>query len=66
MASLRRCKKLPPQPIESVSAGSKMDLPQAKAEHISDGGSTSGITKLRKGKKVAGQLQRTEDRSENT
>ncbi|GAB0183645.1 AN1-type zinc finger protein 5-like [Grus japonensis] len=35
-----------------MPAGSKMDPPLAKAEPISDGGSTSGITELRKGKKT--------------
>ncbi|GAB0176463.1 epimerase family protein SDR39U1 [Grus japonensis] len=34
-----------------MPAGSKMDLLLAKAEPISDGGSTSGITSLRRGEK---------------
>jgi len=33
-----------------MSAGSKMDLPLAKAKPISDGGSTSVISHLRKGR----------------
>jgi len=51
VASLRSCQKLPPCLIESVPAGSKMDLPLAKAKPISDGGSASGITQLRRGRK---------------
>ena len=35
-----------------MPAGSKSDLPLAKAEPISDGGSASGITDLRKGEKL--------------
>ena len=38
-----------------MPAGSKMDPLLAKAEPISDGGSASGITYLRKGKKTAAQ-----------
>jgi len=37
--------------MKPVSAGSKMDLLLAKAEPISDGGSTSEITYLRRGEK---------------
>jgi len=39
--------------MEPVPTGSKMDPPMAKAEPISDSGSTSGITYLRRGKKPA-------------
>jgi len=46
VSSVRRCKKLPLCPIELMPAGSKRDPPMAKAEPISDGGSTSGITYL--------------------
>jgi len=44
VASVRRCQKLPPCLIEPMPAGSKTDPLLAKAEPISDGGSTSGIT----------------------
>ena len=50
MASVRRCQKLPPCPIEPMPADSKSDLPLAKAEPISDGGSASVITYLRREK----------------
>jgi len=36
-----------------VPAGSKRDPPLTKAEPISDGGSASGITKLRQRRKTA-------------
>ncbi|KAK4810932.1 hypothetical protein QYF61_013340 [Mycteria americana] len=52
VTSVRRCQKLPPYRIEPVPAGSKTDPPLAKAETISDGGSTSVITYLRRGKKL--------------
>jgi len=45
---VRSCEKLLPCLIKPVRAGSKMDLPLAKAKPISDGGSASGITYLRK------------------
>lgn len=44
MASLRRCQKLPLCLIDPMPAGSRMDLPLAKAKPISDTGSTSGRT----------------------
>ena len=50
VASVRRCQKLPPCWTEPVPAGSKMDPPLAKAEPISNIGSISVITYLRKGK----------------
>jgi len=53
VASVRSCQKLPPCPTEPTPAGSKTDFPLAKAEPISDGGSTSGITYLRRGEKNA-------------
>jgi len=34
-----------------MPVGSKMDLPLAKAKPISNGGSTSGTTDLRRGRK---------------
>ena len=50
MASVRSCEKLPPCLVEPVPAGSKTDLLLAKAKPISDGGSASVITYLRRGK----------------
>jgi len=44
VASVRSCQKLSLCPKELTPAGSNMELPLAKAEPISDGGSTSGIT----------------------
>ncbi|KAK4824794.1 hypothetical protein QYF61_019462 [Mycteria americana] len=52
---------------EPMPAGSKTDPPLAKAEPISNGGSASGITYLRRGGgggNKTGQLQ-SEERSEN-
>ncbi|GAB0187945.1 hypothetical protein GRJ2_001259800 [Grus japonensis] len=40
-----------------MPAGSKTDLPLAKAEPISNGGSASGVTELRRGEKNQEQLQ---------
>jgi len=51
VASVRSCEQLPPCLTEPVPAGSKMDPPLAKAEPISDIGSASGITYLRRGRK---------------
>jgi len=51
VASMRRCEKLPPCLIKPVPAGSKTDPPLAKSKPISNGGSTSVITYLRKGRK---------------
>ncbi|PKU39608.1 hypothetical protein llap_10088 [Limosa lapponica baueri] len=50
-----------------MPAGSKMDLPLAKAEPISDGGNASGITYLRRGQKKETTSGATpaEERSEN-
>ena len=55
VSSVRSCQKLPLCPIKSMSAGSKMDPPLAKAEPISDSATASGITDLRKGKEVTAQ-----------
>jgi len=52
MASVRSCEKLPPHLIQSVAAGSKMHPPLPKAKPISDGGSASRITYLRRGKRL--------------
>jgi len=49
VASVRRCQKLPPCQMEPVPAGSKTDTLLAKAEPLSDGGSASVMTYLRKG-----------------
>lgn len=43
MTSVRICQKLPPCLMEPMPATSKVDPPLAKAEPISDGGSTSGV-----------------------
>jgi len=54
VASVRSCEKLPPCLIKPVLAGSKMDLPLAKAKPINDSGNASVITYLRRGKKLLG------------
>jgi len=56
------CKKLPEASplLDPMSDGSKTDLLLAEAEPISDGGSTSGITDLRREKNCC----RTADRRE--
>jgi len=51
VASVRGCEKLPPCLIKPVPDGSKMDPLLPKAKPISDAGSASGITCLRKGRK---------------
>jgi len=50
VASVRSCQKLPQCSMEPVPAGSKTDLLLVKAEPISDGGSASVITYLRRKK----------------
>jgi len=62
--SVRSCKKLPPCLIKPVLAGSKTDPPLAKAKPISDGGSASGITYLRRGRKKLGGETAVRERSE--
>jgi len=60
---VRICQKLPLCLIMPVLAGPKMDPLLAKAEPISNGGSTSVITYLRRGRKklwVRQQLEREE------
>ncbi|KAK4810988.1 hypothetical protein QYF61_014460 [Mycteria americana] len=64
VASVRRRQKLPLCPTEPVPASSKMDPPLAKAEPISDSGSASVITYLRRGKNCCTTAARGE-RSEN-
>ena len=64
VASVRRCQKLPPCLIEPMPASSKTDPLLAKAEPISNSGSASGITYLRKGKEVTGELQLQPERAE--
>ncbi|KAK4832779.1 LOW QUALITY PROTEIN: hypothetical protein QYF61_025626 [Mycteria americana] len=44
------CEKLPLRPITPMPAGSKTDLPLAKAKPISNSDTASGITYLRRGK----------------
>jgi len=51
VASVRSCQKLPSCLIKSMLAGSKTNPPLVKAKTISDGGSASVITYLRKGRK---------------
>jgi len=48
---VRSCKKLPLCLIKPVLAGSKTDPPLPKVKTISDSGSASVITYLRKGRK---------------
>jgi len=50
--------------MEPMPAGSKTDPPLAKAEPISDGGSASGITQLRRGGETAAKRQ-SRERSES-
>ena len=50
MASLSSCEKLHPCLIKPVPASFETDLPLAKAKPISNSGSTSVITYLRRGK----------------
>jgi len=55
-----------PMPMEPMPASSKMDPPLAKAEAITDGGSASGITELRRGKKTCATAIAAGERSETT
>jgi len=57
MASVRRCKKLPPCLTKPVPAGSKTDLLLAKAKPISDSARASVITYSRRGKNTCGKQQ---------
>jgi len=51
VASVRSCEKPPTNLTEPVPAVSEMDPPLAKAKPVSEGGSTSVITYLRREKK---------------
>ena len=62
---MRRCQKLPLCLTEPMPAGSKTDPPLAKAEPISDGGSASGITDLRKEKSYCTAAITAGKKSEN-
>jgi len=62
VASVRSCEKLPPCLIKPVPAGSETEPPLPKAKPISDGGSASGITDLRRGRKKAVVRQQLERR----
>jgi len=53
VASVRSCKQLPESPTKPMPAGSNTDPLLAKAKPISDSRSTSGITYLRRWKKMA-------------
>ena len=64
LVAVRRCQKLPPYDAETMPASSKTDPLLGKAEPISDGGSASGITYVRRGKKTPVK-QKPEERSEN-
>ena len=61
---MRSCWKLPPCPIEPMPASSKTDPLLAEAEPISNSGSTSVITYLRKGKEVTAVAVAARERSE--
>ena len=60
---MRRCQKLPPCQTESVPAGSKTDLPVAKTEPISNTGSSSVLTCLRRGENCCAMAARREERA---
>jgi len=60
VASVRSCQKLPPCLIKTVPAGSKMDSSLAKAKPISNGGSASVITYLRRRRKNKTAVEREE------
>lgn len=70
VASVRSCQKLLPRLTEPLTASSKMNLPLAEAEPISDSGGTSGITYLgRSGGEMHKQKQleaRSKDMRETT
>jgi len=51
VASVRSCEKLPPCLTKPVPARAKLDPPLAKAKPMSDSGSASVITCLRRGRK---------------
>jgi len=59
---VRICQKVPLCPTEPRPASSKMDLLLAKAEPISNGGSTSVIAYFRKGKNLLGNSSSSQKR----
>ena len=61
---MRSCKKLFPCLIKPVPAVSKMDPQLAKTKPISNGGSASVITYLRKGRKELCSEMAVRERSE--
>lgn len=63
IASVRRFQKLLPCLTEPMPAGSNMDSRLSKAKSMTDGGSTSVITYIRRGKNVV--QQQAEENSEN-
>ena len=66
VASVRSCQKLPLCPTEPMPASSKTDPLLAKAKPISDSGSASGITDLRREKTShCGRETAAGERSEN-
>ena len=65
VASVRSCWKLPLCLMEPTPASSKTGPPLAKAEPISNGGSTSGIMYLRRGKICCVTATAAGERSEN-
>jgi len=70
VASVRSCEKLPPCLIKPVPAGSKMDLMLAKTKEVSDSGSASVVTYLRRGRKncseTTAEREERDDVKENT
>lgn len=52
LAAVKSSQKLPPCLTKLMPAGSRMDLPLAKAKPIRNGGTTFGITWLRRGQKL--------------
>jgi len=61
---MRSCQKLPSCLMEPMPAGSKTDLPLAKAKPISDSGSAAGITDLRREQKKPAAQQQLGEASE--
>jgi len=59
---VRSCEKLPPCLIKPVPAGSKTDPLLAKAKPVSNGGSASVITYLRRGRKKTAVKQQGRER----
>lgn len=53
--------KFPPGPLEPMPASPKADPPLAKAKPIHIGGSTSGITDVRRGRRHCARMIRREE-----